>query len=137
MILTVGQVSAVIAAFTTGLQIFLPTALALSLVGILRDDISAVSWSAVSTCLHGSHWATLLRADTSTSFAVERSVKYLLRLETLSILIITLASIITPLGLSDTVQPDSFLQDVSFPYIADVGPFGYGTPKRSNVGFNR
>ncbi|RMZ86686.1 hypothetical protein DV736_g6090, partial [Chaetothyriales sp. CBS 134916] len=68
---------------------------------------------------------------------VQRSVMILLRLGTLMVLLIPIASIVTPLGLSDTVLPSSSAKPISFPYIADVGPFGYGTPPRSNVGFNR
>jgi hypothetical protein len=135
--LTVGQVSGVIAAIITILQLFFPTALALLVVGVLRDDMSAVSWSSIGATLHGSYWATILRADTSVAFNVQRSVKWLRRLATLTTLLIALASIITPLGLSDEIEPENSLQDVSFPYLADNGPFGYGTPPRDDLGFNR
>ncbi|KAL6243810.1 hypothetical protein RBB50_009244 [Rhinocladiella similis] len=52
-------------------------------------------------------------------------------------MIISIASIVTPIGLYDEVAADAQAQDVSFPYVADNGPFGYGTPPRSSLGFNR
>ncbi|KIX09482.1 uncharacterized protein Z518_00562 [Rhinocladiella mackenziei CBS 650.93] len=134
--ISVGQVSAVIAAVITVLQLFLPTALALLIVGVLKDDMTAVSWSSISATLHGSHWAALLRADTATSFNVQGSIRWLTHVGSLTLLIIFAASIVTPIGLYDTVEPASTLQDVSFPYIADTGPFGFGTPARSTLGFN-
>lgn len=135
--LSVGQVSAIIAALIAALQLFFPTALALLIVGVLKDDMTAVSWSSIGATLHGSYWATLLRADTATTFNVQTSVKWLLRLSSLTVLIIYAASVVTPIGLYDTVEPSESLQDVSFPYLADTGPFGYGTPQRSDLGFNR
>jgi hypothetical protein len=135
--LSVGQVSAVIAAIITALQLFFPTALALLIVGLLKNDMSATTWSSVGATLHSSYWATFLRADTATSVNVQGSVKWLLRIGSLGLLLIAVASIITPIGLYETVEPNQILQAVSFPYIADTGPFGYGTPERSTLGFNR
>lgn len=135
--LSVGQVSAVIAAIITALQLLFPTTLALLIVGLLKNDMSATTWSSVGATLHSSHWAALLRADTATSVNVQGSVKWLLRVGSLGLLLIAVASIITPIGLYETVEPNEVLQAVSFPYIADTGPFGYGTPERSTLGFNR
>lgn len=134
--LSVGEVSAVIAALITILQFFLPSALALLIIGILKDDMTAVSWSSVSATLHGSYWATILRADTTVKTNVESSVKWSLRLGSLGVILIFAASIVTPIGLYDIVEPQTSLQDISFPYVADTGPFGVGTPERSTLGFN-
>ncbi|OQV11208.1 hypothetical protein CLAIMM_15077 [Cladophialophora immunda] len=135
--LTVGEVSGVIAAIITALQILLPTMVALVLVGLLNADMTATTWSSVSATLHGSYWATLFRADTVSSTNVQSTTKWLLWLGGTAALIISLASIVTPIGLYDEVGAESGTQDVSFPYVADSGPFGYGTPGRSTLGFNR
>src|ERR1700712_3618675 len=118
--LSVGQVSAVIAAIITVLQFFLPSALALLIVGVLKDDMNGVSWSSVSTALHGSYWANILRADTAARTNVQSSIKWSLRLGSLGIALIFVASIVTPIGLYDTIEPQGSLQEVSFPYIADT-----------------
>ncbi len=135
--LSLGQVSGIIQALITALQLFFPTALALLLVGVLKDDMSAVSWSSVGATLHSSYWAPILRADTSVSTNVHLPVRWLLRLASITMLLTSLASIITPLGLFDAIEPNETLQDVSFPYLADSGPLGYGTPPRDKLGFNR
>lgn len=135
--LSVGQVSAIIAAFITGLQVFFPTALALVIVGILRSDASATTWSSIAATLQSSYWPTLLQTDTSTSVNVQGSVRWISRIGAIGLLLIAVASIITPIGLYETIESSPALQTVPFPYIADTGPFGYGTPERSTLGFNR
>jgi len=50
--------------------------------------------------------------------------------------LISIAGIITPLGLYQALLPDGNVQ-TPFQYLVDSSPFGYGTPPRSNFTFNR
>jgi hypothetical protein len=51
-------------------------------------------------------------------------------------LLIALAGVITPLGIYQTLAPAANVQ-TPFKYLVDTSPFGFGTPRRSNLGFNR
>ncbi len=50
--------------------------------------------------------------------------------------LIAVAGIVTPLGLYETLVPTDNVQ-TPFKYLEDTSPFGYGTPPRSNLAFNR
>jgi hypothetical protein len=51
---------------------------------------------------------------------------------TLSVGLLGLAGIITPLGLSQSIKPSNSPVDARFEYSLDAGPFGYGTGPRYN-----
>jgi hypothetical protein len=51
-------------------------------------------------------------------------------------LLIALAGVITPLGIYQTLTPAANVQ-TPFKYLVDASPFGFGTPPRTNLGFNR
>jgi hypothetical protein len=55
----------------------------------------------------------------------------------LALLVVAVAAVVTPLGLYDNVLPSRFPQQVPFPHHSDLSPMGYGTPPRSELGFNR
>jgi hypothetical protein len=137
MALTVGYVSGIIAAGIHVLQIFLPTALALMIAGVLKEESTAATWSVVGRALHSSYWPQILRSDTSTSDSIDRRIKFLILLKPLALLIVTAAAIVTPLGLYDGILPGRSPQQVPFSYVSDLSPMGYGTPPRSDLGFNR
>src|ERR1700733_1387133 len=135
--LTVGYVSGMIAAAIYILQKFIPLAIAPIMVGIAGQDNSAVTWSVCAQTITNSLWPKILRADSSASLEVNRKVKLVNLLRPLALGVVAVAAIVTPLGLYETVAPTGFLQAVPFPYIADTGPMGYGTPPRSSLGFSR
>jgi hypothetical protein len=137
MALTVGYVSGIIAAGIHVLQIFLSTALALMIAGVLKEESTAATWSVAGRALHSSHWPQILRSDTSTSDSIDRRIKFLILLKPLALLIVTAAAIVTPLGLYDSILPGRSPQQVPFSYVSDLSPMGYGTPPRSDLGFNR
>lgn len=137
MALTVGYVSGIIAAGIHVLQIFLPTALALMIAGALKEENTAATWSVVGRALHSSYWPQILRSDTSTSDSIDRRIKFLILLRPLALLVVTAAAIVTPLGLYDSILPGRSPQQVPFSYVSDLSPMGYGTPPRSDLGFNR
>jgi hypothetical protein len=137
MALTVGYVSGIIAAAIHVLQVFLPTALALMIAGVIREESTAATWSVAGSALHSSHWARLLRSDTSNSHGIDKRIRTLILLRPLALAVVTVAAVVTPLGLYDAILPGRSPQQVPFPYISDSSPMGYGTPLRSDLGFNR
>jgi hypothetical protein len=54
-----------------------------------------------------------------------------------ALLLLTIASIATPLGLYDSVEPPKSQTKTQFSYILDDSPFGYGTPPRADAPFSR
>jgi hypothetical protein len=51
--------------------------------------------------------------------------------------LVSIASIVTPFGLYDTIQPGKYQTKELFTYLRDDSAFGYGTPPRSNAPFTR
>jgi hypothetical protein len=51
-------------------------------------------------------------------------------------LLIGIAGVVTPLGLYQSLVPDTNIQ-TPFKYLEDTSPFGFGTPPRSNFSFSR
>lgn len=137
MSLTVGQVSGIIAAAVAVIQILFPNALILILVGILGNSHNAVTWSVVQRNLLSSLWPTLLRTDASTGSSVNIGVRALTWLSRLSILLIAVAAVVTPLGLYEATIPSDGNVSVPFSDLKDLSPMGIGTPSRSDAGFTR
>lgn len=140
MALTVGYVSGIVAAVIHVLQIFVPTVLALVITGVAKEESLAATWPVAGRAPHSSHWAQILRSDTSKTDAVDGRIKFLIRLRPLALVVVAVAAVaavVTPLGLYDAILPGHVPQQVPFPYLSDLSPMGYGTPPRSALGFNR
>ncbi|KAI2278777.1 hypothetical protein LOZ05_000374 [Ophidiomyces ophidiicola] len=135
--LTVGHVSGIIAAGINILQLFIPTATTLILTGLLSEDNSLATWTQIGRALHASHWPSLLRADSARANSVSRVVRLEGLLRPLILLVVSIAAVITPLGLYDSVVPATSSVPQPFEYHKDPSQFGLGTPSRSNLGFNR
>ncbi|KAH6986641.1 hypothetical protein EDB80DRAFT_731754 [Ilyonectria destructans] len=119
--LTVGQVAAIIAAGVAVIKLCLPNLLVFLFIGILREDnsavtASAVSWSAISKLLYSSNWPTLLCGDSAASEGVVLSARIFKYVGLLAILLVSIAAIVTPLGLYEAVVPSESLTDESFHY---------------------
>jgi hypothetical protein len=63
-------------------------------------------------------------------------VKFINRLQPLSVVLVALAAVITPLGLYDAIVPGD-TTTTAFHYAPDISPLGYGTPPRSKLPFSR
>jgi hypothetical protein len=81
-------------------------------------------------------WPTFLQADTVQTVGVRVSVKFLTWTGTVALFLLTLAGIITPLGLSDAVKPGA-TGVAQFKYVKDEGPWGQSTPPRPDFKFSR
>jgi hypothetical protein len=139
ILLTVGYVSGIIAAAIFVLQFVIPNALIVVLVGFLKDEHTAVTWSVVERSLLSSLWPLLLHSDSTASRGVDRRIRLLTWLRPLALGLVTIAAIVTPLGLYDEILPSRRDQNIEFVYMQDSGPMGYGTPTRASnsIGYTR
>ncbi|EGE81766.1 hypothetical protein BDDG_04709 [Blastomyces dermatitidis ATCC 18188] len=135
--LTVGYMSGIIAAGIFILQRFTPTATSLILSGLLREENTAATWTQVARALHSTYWPTFVGADTVTSGPVSRVVQLEALMRPLVLGVIAIAAIVTPLGLYDAIVPAESKTFHPFQYTQDHSSFGFGTPPRTDLGFNR
>ncbi|PGH10001.1 hypothetical protein GX51_00267 [Blastomyces parvus] len=135
--LTVGYVSGIIAAAIFILQRFTPTATSLILSGLLREENTAATWTQVARALHSTYWPTFVGADSVVSGPVSRVVQFEALMRPLVLGVIAIAAIVTPLGLYDAIVPAHSKTLQPFQYTPDQSPFGFGTPPRSDLGYNR
>ena len=135
--LTVGHVSGMIAAAIYILQFLIPNAIILILVAVLKDNHTAITWSSVQRSLASSLWPIVMRTDASRSHHLDRGARAIGWLQMLAALLLAVAAIVTPLGLTDTIAPQRRIQHVPFSYVRDAGPMGYGTPPVNSQGFAR
>ncbi|PGH18797.1 hypothetical protein AJ79_00210 [Helicocarpus griseus UAMH5409] len=127
--LTVGQVSGLIAVGVFLLRISLVLLLGILVATLLPDENTAVTWSVANGLLQSTPWSSLLRTDAKASKNVSRRIQLLSLSLTLSLLLLGIASIVTPLGLYDEVAPGKSTK-VTFEYVSDNSSFGLGTPPR-------
>ncbi|KAG0634520.1 hypothetical protein HOY80DRAFT_1098245 [Tuber brumale] len=134
--LTVGQVSGIINLWIIIVQLTLPLALVLILVGALENENNAVTWSVVGRMLQASMWPSILSADTAATHGVRKRVIFITRFSTLTVIILAITGVVTPLGLNkeETLSPT---QPVPFKYLRDTSDFGQGTQSRSGYVFSR
>ncbi|KAK5120014.1 hypothetical protein LTR85_007090 [Meristemomyces frigidus] len=122
--ITVGSVSGIIAAVIAILQFVVPNALVIALVGTLSECHSAVTWSVVSRSLQSSHWPLILRPESASTTSVQPRIKAAVWLRPVTLALIAVAAVVTPVGLYEVVQPGRKPQLVTFVYQPDDGPFG-------------
>ncbi|KAF5850127.1 hypothetical protein GGP41_002393 [Bipolaris sorokiniana] len=133
-LLSIGQVSALVAAGTTA-----PIPLILiAFINRRYDQVhqTAVTWSALSRTLHSTYWPTILSPDLSASTNVNPAVVAAVYLGIFTTFLVAVTAVVTPLGLYDATV-SSKPQRVPFSYAQDLTPFGYGSLPRSDMGFNR
>lgn len=93
--------------------------------------------SVLARTLHSSLWPTILGSDSDQSTSVDRVVKIESWIRLIVATIISIAGIVTPLGLYDAVVPGAGTTPETFSYIPDSSPMGAATPPRHSFGFNR
>lgn len=126
-----------IAAANFVMQFVLPNLVVLILAGILDDTNSAVTWSVVGGLFNSSLWPSLLCTDSVASRRVPMSVRLFSWLRPLALILVAIAAIVTPLGLSASISPAKRPRPVPFTYLRDTGPMGVGTLPRTNLSFSR
>ena len=135
--LTVGQISGVIAAAVFFLQLVIPNAIPLVIAGTLKDEHNAVTWGVAQREIARSLWPTLTCADSVATQRVDGKVKVLSWVRLLVLTVISIAAIITPLGLYDLVAASSSPVLAIFVYVEDPGAFGSATLARNGLPFTR
>nr|CEG04360.1 unnamed protein product [Fusarium clavum] len=128
--LTVGYVAGIIA---LGIVI----AITLIIAGQLRDRETAGTWTTAGRVLQSSLWPTLLRADSTQSKGVRRSISFMTSMVPLIALLISLAGVITPLGLYEQDENANESTSATFQYAKDSSTFLQGTSPRDNKTFTR
>ena len=137
MSISVGQVSGIIAAAVTIIQLIFPNAIVLLIVSILGNEHNAVTFSVVQRHLLSSKWPSLLRSDTASGSSVNIGVRLLGAAKFCGVLLIAIAAVVTPLGLHEGIVATDSNVAVPFTNLMDASPVGLGTPARSALGFTR
>ncbi|KAL4890583.1 hypothetical protein BDV59DRAFT_184244 [Aspergillus ambiguus] len=135
--ISVADASGIIAALVFLIQLFIPLAVAFTLVGLVREQESAVTWSVLGRAIHSTHWPMILGADTATGRGVRRTVQLCTTMLPLALGVLAVASIVTPLGLYDSFSPSPTKAPRDFQYVKDPTVMGSATPPRSPLPFNR
>ncbi|KAG0633515.1 hypothetical protein HOY80DRAFT_1104910 [Tuber brumale] len=134
--ITVGQVSGIINLWIIIVQFTLPLPLVLILVAVLENENNAVTWSVVGRSLQASMWPSILSADTAARSGVRKRVIFITTLSTITVIILAIAGVVTPLGLNEEATP-SPTKPIPFEYLRDTSGFGQGTQSRSGYVFSR
>jgi len=135
--ITVAQAATIINAIITFIQYTLGITLTAILVYAIPRVNTAIAWSAVSRMIHASLWPTLLQADSSKSGSSFR-VSLFSNCFLVSSILIAVAGVITPLGLSQGgLTPFGHQVTVNARYISDTSPIALATSSRDGYGYNR
>jgi hypothetical protein len=110
--ITVAKIAAVISAGVTILQFTFGLALVIILVYLMQNSNTPTTWSVFVRTLHYSSWPTILSTDVSNSDHVDKRVKLISTLSTITMVLATIAGVITPLGLLATFRQDATKADV-------------------------
>lgn len=135
--ISVGVASGLIAIAITLVTIVVPNALVLLLVAVLRDEHPAVTWSVVSRTFSSSLWPVLLRSDLAASHSNPPLINFVTWMKPLTLFLISVAAIVTPMGLHEGLVLTKDMQMTTFTSLLDTSAMGYGTPPRSDLGFSR
>lgn len=102
----------------------------------MRLHLLTVTRTVAARALQSSLWPDFLRTDSALSNGVRRDVRYLVKLIELMKIFITVAGIVTPLGLYTALGSGKAITP-AFNYAPDNSPFGLATPPRGNGTFGR
>jgi hypothetical protein len=84
-----------------------------------------------------SFWPNALSTDATASKGVRSHITVVSWAITLTTVFVSIAAIVTPLGLYETVRQSNTPSLVPFHYVKDASPFGSGTAERPSLGFSR
>ncbi|KAM5350529.1 hypothetical protein ACJ41O_007034 [Fusarium nematophilum] len=135
--LTAGYVAGIIAFGIVVAQLWCPTAITFVIAGQLQDRETAATWTTAGRFLQSSLWPPLLQTDSAKTRGVRSSISWMTLCVPLLALLVSLAGIITPLGLYEQDEPDSDSTSASFQYVKDSSAFSLGTSPRDDKPFTR
>ncbi|EKM76725.1 hypothetical protein AGABI1DRAFT_108582 [Agaricus bisporus var. burnettii JB137-S8] len=125
--ITVAEAATIINAFITFVSFTIALFLVVLLVKFLPTTTTAVAWSSISRTLHSSLWPTVLRTDSRTGQTEGVVVSILSRLGTLTTILVAVAGVILPLGLSEGPIVDGSFRPLKGTYIPDNSPLALST----------
>ncbi|RYP57325.1 hypothetical protein DL770_010696 [Monosporascus sp. CRB-9-2] len=134
--LTVGQVSGLIAGASIVVQYILPLALVVILINYVGSQNNAVTWSIVNRTISTTIWPHLLRADSVNARYGSRPVRVISWVMTITALLLVPSSVLAPLGLSEEIVPTGSRR-VEFAYAQDTSSWGRVTMPRPELAFGR
>ncbi|KAI5839659.1 hypothetical protein DFP73DRAFT_518481 [Morchella snyderi] len=134
--LTPGMVSSIIAAGILIIQYTLPLFLGIVLAGLIQNASTANTWSVITTLLHNSNLHTLLFSDSASTTHIARPVLFLSYVGLLSLGLIALSGVLTPLGIRDGIAGRD-VPDLRFELALDNGSFFLGTAERTFYALTR
>ncbi|OAQ60762.1 hypothetical protein VFPPC_06856 [Pochonia chlamydosporia 170] len=137
MELTSGFVAGIIAAAILTVKLLVPTALTFILATSLKDEETAATWTAVCPPLQSSFWPIFLGADTTQSLGVRKFVRCITMAIPAFAILVSVASVVTPLGLYETEVLSREAAKMSFMYARDESPIFSGTSSRNGWSFTR
>ncbi|KAF8215081.1 hypothetical protein K438DRAFT_1800698 [Mycena galopus ATCC 62051] len=121
--------------------VFLQYTLALALIALLVYYIppvnSALAWNVIGRSLHSSLWPTLLRTDSATARGTGFRVALFSYLSFAVTILVAVASVLMPLGLSGGPALRSSPRSVPAAFVADTSPLGLATSPRGNYVYSR
>jgi hypothetical protein len=135
--LTVSQAATLINACIALIHHTTGVALVVILVYVMRNTNSAISWSSVAGQLHSSIWPTILRADSASSTVSDSRIRFISLLGIVGTILLTVAGVITPLGLKSGPLTLSDYSFTSAAYVPDTSPLGLATPSRDYYTYGR
>ncbi|KAG2184426.1 hypothetical protein INT43_000335 [Umbelopsis isabellina] len=127
--MTVAKVAAMISAGVTVVQFTYALALVIILIYLMRNDNSPSTWSVFVRILHYSSWPAILSTDVSNTSHTEKPVKRIDMLSNLIMILVTIAGVITPLGLIPAASQVPV--DLSLHFLPDVQPLSLAITNRS------
>ncbi|KAJ7226316.1 hypothetical protein C8J57DRAFT_1585905 [Mycena rebaudengoi] len=127
--ISVGQAATVLNVLVAFLRYTLSLALVALLVYSVPPVNSAVAWNVIARRLHGSLWPTLLPTDTLRGTGFQ--VMFFSYISLLSTILIVVAGVVMPLGLSNGPARQTSLRSVPVTFVADTSPMGLATSPRT------
>ncbi|KAJ7490557.1 hypothetical protein FB451DRAFT_621972 [Mycena latifolia] len=137
--ITVAEAATIINVIVVFLEYTL--ALALALVALLiyftPPVNSALAWNVIGRALHGSLWPTLLRTDSANSRGTGFRVALFTYLSFVVTVLVTIAGVLMPLGLSNGPALSNPPQSVPASFVEDLSPLGLATSPRGGYSYGR
>lgn len=99
---------------------------------VMRQRIRSV----IGRQLHSSAWPSILFSDSSTTTKVDLRVTIAANTSIIFVILVTVASIVTPLGLQDKIKRTGS-QNFEFTYVTDDSLFGRSTQRRPDLPLSR
>ncbi len=131
--ISVAQVATIINAALTFVQLTISISLVMLLIHFMPKTNTALSWSSISRTLHSSVWPTILRTDSNSSKTSGMIVSATSHLGTFTTILVAVAGVILPLGLSDGPAVPANPRQLQGQYVPDTSPLGLSTtPDRAS-----